>query len=43
MPLFQIIMIPIYLPGALSAFMRKLLINLVHEKNEKFKENQKVF
>ena len=36
-------MVPIYLPTAIMGFTRKLIINFVNEKKEKYKEYQKVF
>lgn len=35
-------MVPIYLPTAIMGFTRKLVINFVNEKKEKYKEYQKV-
>ena len=39
---FFILMAPIYLPTAIMGFTRKLIVNFVNEKKEKYKEYQKV-
>ena len=42
MEFFFMLMVPIYLPMAIMGFTRKLIINFVNEKSEKYKEYQKV-
>lgn len=39
---FLLAILPIYLPSSVNGFTRRLLVNFVNEKKEKYKETQKV-